>query len=208
MRSAILSALILGLAASSAFAADAPASAPRKDLTQTPSGAYDLDPAHTSIIWRTSHLGFSWLVGRFSNPTGTLMLDTAKPENSKLEVSIPTASIATASSELSGHLAQPDFFDAMKYPTIKFVSKRIIATGPSAGSVEGDLTLHGITKPVTLKTNLIGAGMNPFIKAVALGFHAETTIKRSEFGISAFTPAVGDAVELVIDTEFHQAKKD
>lgn len=207
MRVPALSALFLGLAVSAAFAADAPPAA-RKDLTQTPSGAYDLDPAHTSIIWRTSHLGFSYLVGRFSNPTGTLTLDSAKPENSKLEVSIPTDSIATASSELSGHLAQPDFFDAKKFPTIKFVSKRIVTTGPTAGNVEGDLTLHGVTKPVTLKTDLVGAGVNPFAKSAALGFHAETTIKRSEFGISGFTPAVGDDVMLVIDTEFHQAKKD
>ncbi len=202
-----LSSLIFALGMYGAVhAADAPA--PRRDLTQTPSGTYDLDPDHTGITWRVNHLGFSYLTGRFGNPTGRLTLDAAKPENSKLEVKIPTASIYTASSELIGKLQMPDFFDVKKFPEATFISKRIVTSGPGAGNVEGELTLHGVTKPVTLKTTLIGAGINPYAKAAALGFHAEGSFKRSDFGVGGYAPAVSDQVDLVIDTEFHQAKKD
>ncbi len=206
MRVSFAAFALAALFAVPAFAADAPA--PRKDLKETPSGVYELDPMHTNLGWRVNHLGFSYLLGRFAAPSGTLKLDAAKPEQSSIDITIETASITTASSELAGKLLMADFFDAKKFPKATFVSKRVRATGPGEGAVEGELTLHGVTKPVTLKTELIGAGQNPFAKSAALGFHATTTINRSDFGIGAYVPMVSDAVELTIDTEFHQVKKD
>ena len=103
---------------------------------------------------------------------------------------------------MDAHLKSPDFFDAAKFPTASFKSTKIEVTGPSSGKITGDLTLHGVTKPVTLNASFNGGGINPMSKAYVLGFNATGTVKRSEFGISTYVPAVGDEVTLTISAEF------
>ena len=204
---------ILGLSALCAFgatvaiAADAPP-APRADLSLVPSGSYTLDSKHANLIWRINHLGLSIFPGRFDSLEGTLTLNKDKPELSKVEVTAMTASISTHVSDLDAHLIKPDFFDAKKYPKITFVSKKITVTGKNTGTIEGDVTMHGVTKPLTLDATLIGAGFNGFAKMDVVGISAKGKIKRSDFGLMAYLPMVGDEVELQIDAEFdHEAGK-
>jgi polyisoprenoid-binding protein YceI len=161
---------------------------------------YKLDASHTAIEWRVSHFGFSSPSGKFMNVDGTLELDEANPAASKISVTIPMESVNSGVSKLDEHLRSPDFFDVSRYPAATFTSNKVVKTGDRTATVYGDLTLHGVTKPVALsvKLNLIGENMK---KVKTAGFTATTTIKRSDFGISTYTPALGDDVKIDIESE-------
>lgn len=180
------------LAASPAFAA------PEK---------YGIDPAHTNVLFFISHLGFSETVGRFDDITGSLVLDEAAPEKSSVEVTIKATSINTQSPDLNKHLQAADWLDTAKYPDIRFVSTSVKQTGKDTADVTGDLTLHGVTKPVVLKAKLNKADYFQMASAWVAGFNAETTIKRSDFGVKNGIPMVGDEMKIVISTEFHNKDK-
>jgi polyisoprenoid-binding protein YceI len=207
-----ISPLAVGLGAflalsSAALAADAPAAAPQPalsstDLTKVAKGSYALDPDHANVIFEISHLGFSEYIGRFDKISGTLDFNNTKPEKSKLKVSIDTASIDTKVAALDTHLKTADFFDATKYPEIKFKSTKVEKLSDTTGKVTGDLTLHGVTKPVTLDVTFHGAGTHPMTKKSVIGFGARGTIKRSDFGMDKYISMVGDEVTLVIESEF------
>lgn len=177
------------------------------DKARVVAGTYAVDPAHTMVVWEVDHLGFSKYSGIFGDVTGTLVLDPANLAASKVEVTIPIAKVTTASAGLTGHLlsagkdgAKPDFFGAAPADA-KFVSTRIVLDkdGDEA-KVTGDLTLNGVTRPVTLDVEFHGAGsMN---KKENVGFEAEATIRRSDFGISYGIPMVSDKVELEIHAAF------
>ena len=164
-------------------------------------GTYVTDPGHTKITWSLTHFGFSTYVGQFSKVAATLKLDPKAPQSAELQVTIDTASIGTLNPALDTHLKAPDFLDVAKFPQASFKSTAVKVTGERTADVTGDLTLHGVTKPVTLQVTFIQGGQNPLDKKYSLGFQARTVIKRSEFGVKAYSPAVGEEVTLQIDTE-------
>jgi polyisoprenoid-binding protein YceI len=167
------------------------------------SGRYTMDPAHSQVIFTVTHLGWTNYTGQFTNPTGTLVLDSRKPATSKVEVTFPIDKVLTTVPALDTHLKSADFFDAAKYPTATFVSTRVVPTGAMTATITGNLTIKGVTKTVVLKTRFIGAG-NEFwgAKKMALGFAATTSIKRSDFGMGLDVPLVSDNIDLVINAGF------
>lgn len=165
-------------------------------------GTYTIDPDHTQVVFTVNRLGFTEFNGIFANPTGTLALDPKAPATSKVEVTVPIAKVRTTSPELDAAMQKADFFDSAKYPTATFVSTRVSVAGTNA-TITGNLTLHGVTRPVVLKARFVGAG-NEFWgdKKLAFGFAATTSIKRSDFGITNSIPLVSDRVDLTINAGF------
>jgi polyisoprenoid-binding protein YceI len=193
--------------------AAAPAAAKEAPIT-APAGDYLLDPDHTSVNFRVSHLGFSNYTARFTGLEGKLHFDPANPAAQSVEATIAADSIQT------NYVGPPkvdfdsqvekEFLHAAQNPKITFRSTRIDLTGPRKANVTGDLTLNGVTKPVTLAVTFNGGwGPQPMDRNRArIGFSAHGTLKRSDFGIAFGLPApgtnlgVGDEVEVVIETEF------
>lgn len=192
------------------IAQSAPQTPGAVDVTRVAAGTYNTDSAHTLIGWRVSHFGFNDYFGIFGDATGTLVLDPAKPNASTVDITIPIGKVTTASAGLTSHLlragkegGKADFFGPAPADA-KFVSTSVVAKGTTA-KITGNLTLNGITKPVVLDTTFSGAGNNPFNKKPTVGFHATTTIKRSEFGVSYGVPVVSDEVKLDISVAFEKA---
>ncbi len=175
-------------------------------FTQVPAevraGTYKLDASHGKITYRINHLGFSTYVGQFANVDATLTLDPANPSASTLTATVPVSGHDNTSEGLKTHLASADFFDAAQFPTITFVATSITVDSddPTEADVVGDLTIKGVTKPVTLEVDFNQAGT--VRGKYVVGFDGETTIKRSEFGMTYGLPAIGDEVELHIEGEF------
>ena len=184
-------------------ATPAPAqTAPTTDLAKVEGGNFAIDKNHAKIIFSTSHFGFSTYYGLFTSFDARMHFDPKAPTASTLEVTIDLNGIDTTNPKLDSHLKSPDFFDVAKYPQATFKATTIRTTGPTTGTIVGDLTLHGVTKPVTLLASFAGGGVNPMTKAYVLGFSATGTLNRSDFGVSAYVPAVGDTVTLTISGEF------
>jgi polyisoprenoid-binding protein YceI len=173
-----------------------------RDPAKIEAGTYHTDPDHTQVMFGVNHFGFSMYYGRFALPTGTLTLEPRTPAASTLDITIPTATVSTPSDKLTGELKSADWLDAGQFPTITFHSVSVKPTGAGKADVTGNLTLHGVTKPVTLHVTLIGAGPNPFFKVYTVGFSATGSLKRSEFGVSKYVPAVGDEVTLILSGAF------
>ncbi len=167
---------------------------------------YTLDPHHTSVTWSANHFGFSNPHGIFAEIEGNLILDEKHPNNSSLDVKVKMDNLVTGYINFDKHLKSDDFFNVEKYATATFVSKKIVITGKNTAKVIGDLTLVGITKPVTLNVKLNKVGLNPISQKKTAGFSATATIKRSEFGINYAVPAVSDDVKLVIESEANLAE--
>jgi polyisoprenoid-binding protein YceI len=191
-------ALALSLAAATGAQAEAAPSA-------VPAGAYKIEPGHTRMLFAVSHMGFTTWYGDFTGASGALQLDSADPSRSLLQVSVPTASVATTNAALDGELKGADWFDATRYPTITFKSRTVTPTGPGTADVAGDLTLHGVTRPVTLHARFNGAGVNPLDKAYTVGFEVSGKIKRSDFGVAKYVPMIGDDIDLIISAAFEKA---
>jgi polyisoprenoid-binding protein YceI len=170
------------------------------------SGAYTLDPTHAMILFGVSHFGFSNYYGQLPGATGSLTLDGANPSASKLEVSAPVANLWTASDKLTGELKSGQWLDAGKYPAMTFKSTAITVTSPTTADVAGELTIHGVTKPVTLKATFRKAGVWAMTKKYMVGFDATGHIKRSDFGVSQYVNfGLGDDVDLIISAPFEKA---
>lgn len=165
-----------------------------------------LDTSHANIDWRISHFGFSSPSGKLIGATGTVVLDEAKPENSKVEVTLSPKNVVSGVLKLDQHLQAPEFFDTAKFPQAKFVSSKVTQTGKDTARVDGMLTLRGVTKPVTLdvKLNKIGTNMMGVNTA---GFSAHTVVKRSDFGMTAYLPDLGDDVAITIEAEANEQAK-
>lgn len=169
------------------------------------SGTYRIDPTHTQVRTTWSHLGLSRPGATFEDVAGTITIDAANPARSGVSVRIPINNVDTGVPDLDDHFRSAGFFDAAKYPEATFVSRTVHFTGLGhAFTVEGDLTIKGVTKPVVLHAVLNGAGMHPMAKAPAVGFSATAQVKRSDFGINAFVPMVSDEIDLVITAEATQ----
>lgn len=176
------------------------------DLSKAKAGHYALDKSHAKVVFSINHLGFSTYYGFFTALAGSLDLDPAAPAKSALSVTINFAGMVTTDPELDQKLKSDSFFDVAKFPTATFKSTSIELTGEGTGKLVGDLTLHGVTKPVTLDVTFNGAGTPPMTQLYVVGFDAVGTLKRSDFGISNFIPLVGDEVELRISCEFDRAQ--
>lgn len=210
MRNTLLLALPLVLAGP--LIAQGPMTVPgAPDPARVTAGSYTVEKTHTQIKWTVNHFGFNDYFGIFGEPTGTLDLDPRNPNAAKVSIDIPINQVATSSKGLTEHLLRPgkdgkpaDFFNVADHPTAKFVSTSVTASGTRA-TIAGNLTLNGVTKPVTLDASFVGAGDNPFNKKPTVGFHATTTIKRSDWGMTYGIPLVTDAVKLDISVAFEKA---
>jgi polyisoprenoid-binding protein YceI len=172
-------------------------------------GTYTVDPGHTLVSWEVDHLGFTPYWGLFGSASGTLQLDPKAPNAAKVDVTIPVSKVTTANAALTAHLlragkdgGKPDFFGDAPADA-KFVSTKVVAKGQTA-TITGNLTLNGVTKPVTLTAKFYGAGKGPAQMGGKenVGFEATGTIKRSDFGVSMGIPMVSDAVKLKIAAAF------
>ena len=198
----ILAALPLIIATPLLAQMQMPKEAPGKvDVKRVTAGTYSVDTDHSLVAWSVNHFGFNDYFGLFGGATGSLTIDPAKPNAASVSIEIPMTGLTTVNPKLNGHLSSPDFLDVAKYTTAKFVSTKVVTKGTTA-SILGNLTLHGVTKPVTLNAKFSGAGENVMSKKANIGFAATTTIKRSEFGMGAFIPLVSDAVDLKITVAF------
>jgi polyisoprenoid-binding protein YceI len=173
-----------------------------RDPKVVKAGDYKVEPRHTQVSFSISHFGITDFSGFFSGASGALRLDSSAASASELEVSIPVSSILTTVPLLDNQLKNDQWFDVAKYPNATFTSTKVTPTGNNSATITGDLTLHGVTKPITLKARLIGSGTNPLDKSFNVGFEAVGTIKRSDFGIKQYVPLVGDDVALKIAGAF------
>lgn len=180
-----------------------------KDIARVTAGTYTVDPGHTLVSWQVDHLGFTPYFGIFGSSTGTLTIDPKNPNAAKVDITIPVAKVTTASEGLTAHLlragkdgGKPDFFGPAPADA-RFVSTAVKASGTTA-KVTGDLTLNGVTKPVTLDVEFYGAGKMPEQMGgkEGLGFTAKGSIKRSDFGVNMGIPMVSDEVTLKIAVGF------
>ena len=200
-RSMLAAALFLALSACGSLI---PAGHQTTDTAKLEKGNFKLDPDHTTILFKADHLGFSTYVGRFNTISGTLDFDPAAPTQAALETTIEIASLDTPNDDLDEILRGPDWLDSARFPTARFESRTVTVTGPATGQITGDLTLHGITAPVTLDVTFRGGADNLLTGAYTLGFAGETTFQRSTFGIDALIPAIADSVTLEIHAEFQR----
>lgn len=162
---------------------------------------YNIESNHAFVLWTANHVGFSNQMGKFSGVVGTINFDEKNPAKSSVEATIQISSLVTGLEKFDNHLKSKDFFDVEQFPTAKFVSKKIKVTGKNTAKIEGDLTLHGVTKTVVLNAKFNKAAENPFNKTQTIGFSADTEILRSDFGINYAIPAVSDKVQLKIEVE-------
>ena len=160
---------------------------------------------HTMVLASWNHLGFSNPTMNFANVAGQIVYDADNPSASTVSVAIPLSGMTSFTAAFDKHLSSADFFDVGKFPQATFKSTAVNSTGPNAFTVVGDLTIKGISKPVTLQATLNGAGPHPMTQAQAIGFDATGTVKRSDFGLGLNAPAVGDEVKLRITTEAQMA---
>ena len=161
---------------------------------------YNIDPNHTSATFQFKHLGFSTFTAKFAKTSGTVSLDPAAKTGSA-DITIDATSVTTGVPKFDEHLQSKDFFEVATYPTITFKSQKFQFNGDQLASVSGDLTIHGVTKPVTLTVTSFACKEHPMAKMPACGADAKTTIKRSEFGVGNFVPMVGDEIPLQIEIE-------
>lgn len=161
---------------------------------------YDVDKEHASVVFKVRHLGMSDTWGRFNDVGGTLVIDEQDPSKSTFNIVIKTESVDTGNERRDRHLRNADFFDAGQFPEITFKSKTVRRSEPSVWEVAGDLSLHGVTKPLTVRITKIGGGQDPWGKT-RIGGELSFTIKRSDFGMTGMQQAVGDEVTLFVSLE-------
>ncbi len=167
---------------------------------------YVLDSSHSQIIFSYNHIGFSTTYGMFSGFEGEIMFDAEDAAKSSVTVSMPVASMFTGWEQRDGHFMSDDFFGASGEDLVTFTSTSIEVTGDNTANITGDLAMNGMTKPVVLAATLNKTGQHPMAGKAWAGFDATTTVKRSDFGLGAFAPAVSDEVEIQISIEAMKAE--
>ena len=184
--------------------ADTPAVPANTDPAAVKAGTYTVETSHTRTQFTVSHMGFTDWYGDFSGTSGSLSIDPKNIAATKLDISIPVSSVSTTNAKLDEELKSAAWLGAEQFPTIRFVSTKIVRTGARAAAISGNLTLHGVTRPVVLAATFNGAGVNPLSKAYTVGFNARTAIKRSDYGVKAYIPLVGDELTIRISAAFEQ----
>lgn len=161
---------------------------------------YNIDPDHTVVLFKANHLGFSNTYGQFNKVEGTFTVDETKPEKSKIELTIDTASVDSNSQKRDEHLRGPDFFNAKQNPKITFKSSKVKKVSDSSWEVEGKLALNGVTKTITIPFERFKTGEDPW-KNVRTGGEAKFMIKRSDYKMNYMIPQISDEIELVVALE-------
>ncbi|HAH10437.1 MAG TPA: polyisoprenoid-binding protein [Alphaproteobacteria bacterium] len=193
---------VLSVAAAAALTSSAMAQV-NADPAAAPAGVYEVEATHTSVCFTIVHMGLSDYPGCMTKISGSLGFDGKSPVNSKLDIAIELASVWTASEKLNEKLRK-DFFKADVNKTATFRSSSAKVTGKNTGTITGDLTIGGVTKPVTLTARFNGGTTHPFRQKYVIGFDATGSFKRSDFGLDKvdWSPFVSDEVKLVIAAEF------
>lgn len=177
-------------------------------LTTFPGYAADkfiLDNQHSYVLWEIEHLGFSKQVGKWY-VDGFVILDKEHPDKSKVEATVNIANLVTGLPELDKHLKAEQFFNVKEFPKATFISNKVDVLTDNTAKVTGILTMHGIEKPITLMVTLNKVGKNPISNKNEVGFTATTTLKRSDFGMNAYLPNLGDEVTIQIGAEAYADK--
>lgn len=169
-------------------------------------GTYSVEPMHTRVLFSVLHLGFTHYYGDFTGVSGRLTIDPKNIDAASVQVSIPTASVSTTNPTLDGELKGGQWLDAAADPAITFVSTKVTRTGPKTATIEGNLTLHGVTRPVSLDATFNGAGPNPLSHKYTAGFDAIGHLNRSDFGVKKYVPLVSDNVDLIISAAFERTE--
>lgn len=167
---------------------------------------YDIDQNHTYVLFTYDHLGFSHPTVKLEKFSGDLELDIADLEKSSVTITLPLEGLHSGVPKLDDDLKSPNFFDAAKYPDITFKSTKVEKAGTDGLKITGDLTAHGVTRTVILDTRINKIGDNPMGKGPSAGFDADTTIKRSDFGVGRLVPNISDEVKIHISLDSHLAK--
>ncbi len=162
--------------------------------------SYKIDPNHTNVIATWDHFGYSRPSAHFGQADGVLVYDADNVAKSSVKVTLPMSGLSSFVADFDAHLRSADFFEVEKYPDARFTSTKVEAAGENKLRVTGDLTMHGVTKPVVLDVTLNKAGTGRDGQP-RVGFDATTTIKRSEWGLGRFAPNVSDEVAIRITTE-------
>jgi polyisoprenoid-binding protein YceI len=176
-------------------------------VAQTPASnapTWNIDPPHTAAQFSVRHLGISTVRGSFTKVSGSVQYDPANPGKTTIDATIDAASVDTRVEKRDNDLRSPNFFDAAKYPTLTFKSKRVETAGTGKLKVTGDLTMHGVTKEVVLDVDGPSAAIKDPRGNQHMGASATTTINRKDFGVNGASTAVGDDVSITIDMELVQ----
>lgn len=162
---------------------------------------YTIDPNHSQVRFQWSHFGFSNVQARFDTLSGTFTYDPDNVAGSSVEVTIDVNSVDSGVDDLDEHLKGGDFFDTAKFGTATFKSTKVSEEAEGKLNVEGDLTFHGVTKPVTLDVTVNKIGAHPMSKKPSAGFDATASLKRSDFGVGQYVPNVSDEIQVSITVE-------
>lgn len=180
---------------------------PQTIASELKAGNYVLDPTHASVVWSLSHAGLSNYQARFDDIQGTLNFNPDTPASSQLDIRIDPKSVSTGLPDFDETIATDSrYFDSNTYPEIRFTSTQINVTADARGTVTGDLTFRGVTKPVTLDVTFNGAGKSFGHAGDTLGFSATATLDRTEFGLTYLSNfGIGSDIKLRIEAEFNEA---
>ena len=201
-RHAVLAAALLSLLTAAPVATSAQSQPIVASAQAAGPVAYRIDPTHAQARITWNHMGLSRPGATFETIEGVIRIDAANPANSSVSVTIPVSGADTGVPALDAMFQGADFFDAERHPNIIFVSREVRFTGlGNRFEVDGDLTVRGVTRPVTLDAVLNGSGPNPMTGAPSVGFSASTTLKRSDFGLGVALPMVGDEIDVQITVE-------
>ena len=170
------------------------------NLREQQSGVYAIEPNHTKIFWRVTHMGFSNYTAGLDKISGEINFNADDVTKSSVNIAIDPNVIVTGNPSFDKEIADL-FFETAKYPTMTFVSTKLVKTGDVTGELTGNLTFHGVTKPVTLKVKFNGGKTHPMMNVPAMGFSAVGSFKRSDFGVDKYVPMVRDEVNLLIEVE-------
>lgn len=162
---------------------------------------YRIDPSHSQVEFTWSHFGYSNITARFDQLEGTFVYDAENPSASSAQAAVVIDSLDSGVDKLDTHLKSPDFFDAAKFARAEFKSTKVEAAGEGKLALTGDLSIHGVTRPVTFQVTVNKIGDHPMKKVPSAGFDAVTTIKRSDFGMSMAVPNVSDEITIEITIE-------
>lgn len=164
-----------------------------------PDASWKVDPAHTTVGFRVKHMNASWFHGRFNQCSGTIVWDPQAPAASSIEFEIAAASVDTNNQDRDDHLRNADFLNAKVHPKLAFRSTEVAAAGKDKLKVKGTLSLHGVERAIELDVDYTGAGTAPWGELI--GFETEFTVKRGDFGITAYPGALGEEVRVHVAIE-------
>ena len=199
-------ALLSGLALLGLTATLASATEPGARASAVETEIYQVDPVHSNVLFKVKHNYASWFYGRFNEISGTFVVNEDDPGRCELEIEVKTESVDTRSEKLNGHLRSPDFFNAVEFPTVRFESREVEAAGEDRWSATGELTLHGVTKEITVEIEKVGESASRSGKV--MGFHSVFTIDRTDYGMEYGTNSgLGSEVELIVSIEAQKTEQ-